>query len=93
MPKIQVHTTPRPEPARRLRRNRYLTVIQVHYNAEAECLKETVTDITARQVKIYLLRAEIEHLKQLRLRLEHLHLQREMPAPPPTLQVSTPTTT
>ena len=83
MPRIGVHTTHnRPEPAKRSRRPSYLTAIPVHYETEIERPKETVT-VTERQVKVYLLRAEIEHLKRLCLRIERLHLQRELSAPVP----------
>ena len=95
MPRIGVHTTHnRPEPTKRSRRPSFLTAIPVHYEPEIECPKETVTvdsgqwtvtkeTVTERQVKVYLLRAEIEHLKRLRLRIENLHLQRKLSAPVP----------
>ena len=104
---IPVYTTSRQEiPARKMRRRRYLTVIAVQCSAEIERLKEWLTDLTIKQIKIRLLKAKLNtygerkvlvqrlylHL-QLHLHLEHLHLHLELPAPSPTLQVTTSPTT
>ena len=91
---IQVYTTCRQEIPRKMKRRRYLTIIQC---AEIERL----TGFTVKQIKLRLLKAKLDTygekkvlVQRLYLHLHlHLHLHLELPAPSPTLQVATSPTT
>ena len=93
MTEIQVYTSCRQVPARRLRRPRYLTNIALQCNSETPSLKERMKYLTVKMVEVCLLRAEVEHLKRLHQRLGHLHLQRGLPATQPALQYHLPSPT
>ena len=89
---IQVYTTCRQEIPRKMKRRRYLTIIQC---AEIERLK----GFTVKEIKLRLLKAKLDTYGEKKVLVQrlymhlHLHLHLELPAPPPTLQVTTSPTT